>query len=274
MEMPIAIWEHTINQETVQTVNARELYTFLEVNFNFNDWIANRIKEYGFLENKDFVSFTKILVKSKQNARPSTEYYLTLDMAKELAMIERNEKGKQARQYFIECERKTKQMNPSQIDYSNPQVILGVFTYLKNENERKDYIIAELTPKTEALKPLERSDDLLSINDVAKMLDMCPEDLANYLINRRWIYCRTDKSLMPYYSKINEGLMAYIPETIQTISGRERTVPSAKITSKGLKRLSMILCKQIHTQEEINGFANAKVADFKRTATTFSSQYI
>ncbi|WP_022708925.1 antA/AntB antirepressor family protein [Bartonella bovis] len=268
MEASITIWNHTINQEIVQTVNARELYTFLKVHSNFNDWIAHRIKEYGFLENKDFVSFIQILVKPK-SGRPSMEYYLTLDMAKELAMIERNEKGKQARQYFIECERKAKQITPSQIDYSNPQVILGVFTYLKNENERKDHI------KEETLKPLERSDDLLDINDAAQRLGMCSENLTNCLLNHRWIHRLSDKRLKPYDSKISEGLMGYVPKTIKTISGRERTVPSAKITSKGLKRLSVLLCKQILTQEEVNGFGDVKVANFKRmTATTLSSQHI
>ncbi|MEL6088604.1 antA/AntB antirepressor family protein [Bartonella schoenbuchensis] len=273
MKAPITIWEHIINQETVQTVNARELHAFLKIISPFNDWIAYRIKEYGFLENKDFVSFIQILVK-RQNAHPSMEYYLTLEMVKELAMIERNEKGKQARQYFIECERKTKQMTPPQIDYSNPQVMLGVLTYLKNKSERKDHIIAKLTPRTEKLEHLDRCDDLFDINDAAEKLGMRLEDLANYLLNHRWIYRRTDKSLVPYYSKINEGLMGYIPKTIQTISGREKTVPSAKITSKGLKCLSMMLQKQIRTQEEINGFANAEIADFKRKATTLSSQYI
>nr|WP_102830569.1 antA/AntB antirepressor family protein [Bartonella bovis] len=274
MEASITIWNHTINQETVQTVNARELHAFLKIISPFNDWIAYRIKEYGFLENKDFVSFIQILVKPK-SGRPSMEYYLTLDMAKELAMIERNEKGKQARQYFIECERKAKQITFSQIDYSNPQVILGVFTYLKNENERKDHIIAKLTPKEETLKPLEHFDDLLDINDAAQRLGMCSEDLTNYLLNHRWIYRRSDKRLKPYDSKINEGLMGYVPKTIQTISGRERTVPSAKITPKGLKRLSILLQKQILAQEEINGFANAKLTNLKRmTATTLSSQHI
>ncbi|EJF87744.1 phage antirepressor Ant [Bartonella melophagi] len=260
METLIPIWNHTMNQETVQTVNARELYTFLKVNSNFNDWIVHRIKEYGFLENKDFVSFTKILV-NPQNGRPCIEYYLTLDMAKELAMIERNEKGKQARQYFIECERKAKQITPPQIDYSDPQIMLGVLTYLKNANDR--------------LQSSECSDDLLDINDAAQRLGMCPEDLTSCLINHRWIYRRTDKKLVPYYSKINEGLMGYIPKTIQTITGRKKSVPSAKITPKGLKCLSVRLQKHICTQEEINDFVNAKVADFKTmTATTLSSQHI
>ncbi|WP_375620505.1 MULTISPECIES: antA/AntB antirepressor family protein [unclassified Bartonella] len=134
MNTLIEIKELTIDQEIVQTVNARELHTFLKVTSRFNDWIINRIKEYGFLENKDFVSFTKNLVKpnaSQENqgfvsfgknlpkpkgGRPSTEYHLTLDMAKELSMVERNEKGRQARRYFIECEKKLKSQS---VDYDN-----------------------------------------------------------------------------------------------------------------------------------------------------------
>ena len=79
--------------------------TFLEVQTRFNDWIAARINKYEFIENQDFVSFTENSVKPK-GGRPSQEYYITLDMAKELAMIERNDKGRQARRYFIECEKK------------------------------------------------------------------------------------------------------------------------------------------------------------------------
>ncbi|ENN91897.1 antA/AntB antirepressor family protein [Bartonella schoenbuchensis] len=244
MEALIAIHNNTINQETVQTVNARELYTFLEVNSNFRDWIKNRIREYGFLENKDFVSFAKILAKP-QNGRPSMEYYLTLDMAKELAMVERNERGKQARQYFIECERKAKQVTTPQIDYSNPQVMLGVFTHLKNENERKDHVIAQLIPKAEALKRLERSDGLHCVSDTAKMLGLLTKDLTNYLLNHRWAYRRTQKGpLLPYQSKINEGLMDCVSRTIQIAGGREMSVSNAKITPKGLTRLSVELQKQ------------------------------
>ncbi|UTO29339.1 antA/AntB antirepressor family protein [Bartonella harrusi] len=134
MNTLIKITEPIIDQETVQAVNARELYTFLEVNSNFRDWIKNRIKEYGFLENKDFMSFTKNLVKpntsqekqdlvsfgknlpKSKSGRPSTEYYITLDMAKELSMVERNEKGRQARRYFIECEKKLRSQS---VDYDN-----------------------------------------------------------------------------------------------------------------------------------------------------------
>ena len=87
----LPIQQETIDQEFVQTVNARGLHAFLEVKTRFNDWIANRISEFGFSENKDFVSLTKFSVSGgKQNV-----FHISIDMAKELSMVERNDKGKQ-----------------------------------------------------------------------------------------------------------------------------------------------------------------------------------
>lgn len=82
------------------TLSARELHEFLEVKTHFKDWFP-RMCEYGFEPERDFRS---ILSKST-GGRPATDYEITLDMAKEIAMIQRNEKGKQARQYFIEVEK-------------------------------------------------------------------------------------------------------------------------------------------------------------------------
>ena len=108
----IHIQSQTINDEMVQTVSARELHAFLEVQTRFNDWIKDRIAEYDFIDNQDFIGFTEKSVKP-QGGRPSQEYHITLDMAKELSMVERNEKGKQARKYFIECEKKLLTQQPT-----------------------------------------------------------------------------------------------------------------------------------------------------------------
>ena len=94
----------TINGNAVETVSARELHGFLGVSSKFADWIKNRISEYDFVESQDFLTVSKNL----ENGGRSIEYYITLDMAKELSMVERNDKGKQARRYFIECEKKLK----------------------------------------------------------------------------------------------------------------------------------------------------------------------
>ncbi|WP_052910577.1 antA/AntB antirepressor family protein [Riemerella anatipestifer] len=92
-------------------VSARELYQFLESKQQFSDWIQNRIRDYGFIEGQDFEVFHNSM-KNPNGGRPTVEYAITLDMAKELSMVERNEKGKQARMYFIECEKKLRETNP------------------------------------------------------------------------------------------------------------------------------------------------------------------
>lgn len=93
-----------------KVVYGSELYGVLEVKSRFNDWIRNRLNDCDAAENKDFESFSKILEKG---GRPQTEYIIKLDTAKEMAMLERNEKGKQVRRYFIEVEKKYKQIVPT-----------------------------------------------------------------------------------------------------------------------------------------------------------------
>lgn len=86
-------------------VNARELHEFLEVNSKYADWIKNRIKKYGFIEDQDYITLSKNL----ENGGRTLEHGLTIDMAKELSMVENNEKGREARRYFIEAEKQLRQ---------------------------------------------------------------------------------------------------------------------------------------------------------------------
>ena len=96
----IPVFAGELSGAPAQLVDARLLHSFLEVTTRFNDWIARRIEEYEFLEGQDFYS-----ILSKTKGRPNTDYHLSIDMAKELGMIERNEKGRQIRRYFLEMER-------------------------------------------------------------------------------------------------------------------------------------------------------------------------
>ena len=103
----IKIQPQNIGGQTIETVNARDLHSFLEVGKMFANWIKDRIDQYNFIENLDYV----VIAETGNNplgGRPSREYAISIDMAKELAMVERNDKGRQARQYFIECERRLK----------------------------------------------------------------------------------------------------------------------------------------------------------------------
>lgn len=110
-----------VQSEAVQLCNARDLHAALQVATRFDDWIRRRISEYGFIENADFLAFdSSNLRNQKRNIdspnpanqkkgrggdRRSIDYHLTMDMAKELAMIENNEIGRAVRRYFIQAEK-------------------------------------------------------------------------------------------------------------------------------------------------------------------------
>ncbi|MDP8172103.1 antA/AntB antirepressor family protein [Pasteurella skyensis] len=95
----------------VQYVNARDLHSFLESKRDFSNWMKERIKQYEFKKGKDYHLLTK-KVEQVSGAKTLKEYKITLPMAKELAMVERNKQGKLARQYFIQCEAALSQIAP------------------------------------------------------------------------------------------------------------------------------------------------------------------
>lgn len=104
MNQLITITENNGNK----AVSARELHTFLESKQDFSNWIKKRINEYNFVENEDFEVYDKFIV-NPQGGRPTIEYAISVDMAKELSMVEKNDKGKQARRYFIAIEKQVTQ---------------------------------------------------------------------------------------------------------------------------------------------------------------------
>lgn len=136
----------TTDDKGQQLVSARELHEFLEVKSRFNDWITNRINKYEFIEFEDYIAITKTLVTAQGNKSNYLDYALTIDMAKELSMVENNYKGKEARKYFIECEKKAKGIiNNSRMDYDNAKAqmdLLAVTANTLNLNDSSKLLIA------------------------------------------------------------------------------------------------------------------------------------
>lgn len=111
----LPIYQTTDTGEKV--VDARELCGFLNVGRDFSTWLKDRIEKYGFIEGEDF---SPVLGKtSSSGGRPTKEYILKLDMAKELAMVENNEQGRKARKYFIEIEKRFRSNPVTQVPVSN-----------------------------------------------------------------------------------------------------------------------------------------------------------
>ncbi|WP_142417256.1 antA/AntB antirepressor family protein [Bartonella massiliensis] len=242
----IKISEQVIGEKTVQTVNARELHAFLEVGKDFSTWIKNRIGKYNFEENQDYIVFPHF-GENLQGGRPSKEYYLTLSLAKELSMVENNKKGREARLYFIECERRAKQVTTPQINLANalenPLTIKQLLLESINQLEDLRNEVSTLKPKAEALDGLKRSDGLFGLIEAAKMLEVRPKDLSDYLRKHDWVYRRAlGAPLLPYQDKIKKGFMDCPAITIQRPDGTEKILPSTKITSRGLACLR----EQIH----------------------------
>ena len=99
----IPVTTQKIEQNSVQTVNARAVWEFLGVKAEFANWIQQKIKRYDFIEGQDYARLTNMSSERSTGSEHKIEYYVTLDMAQELSMVQNNPKGKEVRQYFIQC---------------------------------------------------------------------------------------------------------------------------------------------------------------------------
>jgi len=132
-------------------VDARGLHDFLEVGKDFSNWFKD-MTDYGFTQGEDF---TPISAKSR-GGRPRIEYAMTLDMAKELAMIQRTDKGQQARRYFISAEKQlAKQKSTTKLPTTPREQIKLLLQDNEDTNQRVDHVEGRLTDleKNQKLDP-------------------------------------------------------------------------------------------------------------------------
>lgn len=216
-----------INYESDRpTVLARDLHEFLEVETPFNKWFS-RMCEYGFTDGADFQTF----LSESTGGRPATDAQLTIDMAKEICMLQRNEKGKQARQYFLQLER----------EWNSPEAVMSRALRMAEERlERFKAINANLSvqnaimqPKAEYFDGLCDRESLTGIRETAKLLGLKQNDFVKWLIDHKYIYRDKRGRLMPYAEHVDSGLFE-IKETYNektdwtgvqmliTVKGKER----------------------------------------------------
>lgn len=149
------------------TLSARELHEFLEIKTQYTKWFE-RMEQYGFTENVDYRAISQKRLTVQGNETTYIDHEITLDMAKEIAMLQRSEKGKQCRQYFLELERKWNSpeavMNRA-LEYSHRQV-----KALMEENTTQKKQIEELKPKALFTDAVSASKGSVTIGTLAKML--------------------------------------------------------------------------------------------------------
>lgn len=152
----------------IQTINARDLHAFLDVGRDFSTWIKERVAEYGFLEGQDYVTLRRSPKPGSGNRGAGLDYFLTLDMAKELSMVERNDQGRRARRYFIECEKRLRQGQPQIAGQSNgPGLDLDALAATMETMVRK--AVAEvLNPKQALRHPQQPLPHLMTETEIAE----------------------------------------------------------------------------------------------------------
>lgn len=227
-----------MNENNEPVVSGRTLYDALGVNSNYTTWF-NRMTEYGFTEGTDFIP---ILEKST-GGRPKEDHALKLDMAKEIAMIQRTEKGKEVRQYFIQVEK----------DYNSPEKVMARALLLADTKLKKlEVQIEEMKPKVIFADAVDASKTTILIGDLAKLLkqnnvDMGQRRLFEWLRTNGYLIKRKGSDWnMPTQRSMDMKLFEIKESTHQNPDGSIRISKTTKVTGKGQQYfINLFLNKEV-----------------------------
>lgn len=173
-------------------VMGRDLHDFLEVTTPYRKWFP-RMVEYGFEQGIDYADKIVRVPDSWGREHDAIDHIISLDMAKEIAMIQRTERGKQARQYFIEAEKQLRAADTTPAhrlpqDYAS--ALRELATAVDTVEAQREQLALD-APKVEYHDSFINDDDLLSFRTVARTVGMTERDLRQLLIDRKWIYRET-----------------------------------------------------------------------------------
>lgn len=202
-----------IGDGEITAVTARDLHTFLAVGKDFSTWFRDRVMQFEFVMGEDFIILPG--TGENQSGRPRTEYAVSLDMAKELAMVERNAKGKAARRYFIECERRAlagispMPPAPPAPAFQLPQSFAEALQLAADQARRleaQEAALAAAAPKIEAFDQLMATEGLLGLQAAGKALGCGPQKFVDWLKADYLFYQGKPKGLVPYAKHVEAGL--------------------------------------------------------------------
>lgn len=210
------------------TVLARELHDFLEVKTAFKDWFP-RMCEYGFSEGIDYCSFLSNRSDGLPG-KPKHDAQLTIEMAKEICMLQRNERGKQARQYFIQLEK----------DWNSPEKVMARALQIADRRIKAlEVKMEEQKPKVLFAESVEAAKTSILIGELAKLLkqngiNIGQNRLFEWLRNNGYLIRRQGSDYnMPTQRAMEMGLFEIKETTITHSDGHIHVSKTPKVTGKG-----------------------------------------
>lgn len=249
VENNLEIIKVEMNENNEPIVGGRELHRVLEIQTRYNDWF-NRMCEYGFIENQDYHTiyqdkdgsvleneYVSNLNKNQMSANGiSVNHVFKLDMAKEISMLQRNDKGKEVRQYFIQVEK----------DFNSPEKVMAralkiandQIEQLLNQTRTLQIELQENKPKVEYFDNLVERNLLTNFRDTAKELHIAPRKFINYLIDNEFVYRDKKKKLKPYQDKVERGLFE-LKEYVNPYNGH--TDNQTLVTPKGRETFRLLV---------------------------------
>lgn len=210
------------------TLSARELHEYLGIGTQYTKWF-DRMCEYGFTENTDYQAISQKRLTAQGNETTYSDHQITLDMAKEIAMIQRSEKGKQVRQYFIEVE---KQWN------SPERVIARGYLEAKKQLDVLNKQILDMKPKALFADAVATSQNSCLVGELAKIIkangyDIGQKRLFQWLRDNGYLMCKGEAYNQPTQKSMDLGLMEIKKRVIDNPDGSKRVTTTPKVTGKG-----------------------------------------
>lgn len=217
------------------TLSARELHEFLEIKTKYKDWFP-RMCTYGFDENVDYRAMAQKRATAQGNETTYVDHEITLDMAKEIAMIQRSEKGKEVRQYFLELERKWNSpeavMNRA-LEYSRKQ--------LKTLMDKNQVLVEEnkqMKPKAVFADAVATSESSILIGQLAKLIkqngyQIGQNRLFEWLRQNGYLIKKGERYNQPTQKSMDLELFEVKERAVANPDGSTRTTFTTKVTGKG-----------------------------------------
>lgn len=228
-----------VTKNDEQYVSGRDLHMFLEISTPYTMWF-NRMCEYGFVENVDYMTDHKKVIRADGKVMPQTqlEHNLTIEMAKQLCMLARNDKGREAREYFIEVEK----------EWNSPEKVMSRALKIANNviNEQKMVIaqqeqqIAEFQPVRDYVDEILSSTSTLTTTQVAADYDLSARAL-NKILHEAKLQRNVNGQWILYKDEMGKGYTKSETFTFTRTDGRLDSKIQTKWTQKGRLRIHEIL---------------------------------